>query len=143
MVSCLSSDSQTLRSIARFCGAWSLRTPALVLVKSDIQHPMALVLDGPILADHLLEARCVRCEAGEVLALLHALLPTANLLAVRLDADNRVLTRPILALQFGAPLQAIGGQHHQPLDPSVASVAAESSALLLSVAKVSNSSARL
>lgn len=110
-------------------------------LNTDIQLPMVLVLDGPVLADELLEARCIRYEAGEAVAFLHALLSTTNLLAVRCDADYRTQTRPILALKLIDPPQVVGNQNHPPLEPAVASVAlvrcAEGSSLLLGVAKVS------
>ncbi len=87
------------------------------------------------------QARCIRCEDRKVVALLHDLLPAANLLEMRLDADHRAQTWPFLSLQFVDPRKAIGDQHHPPLDPSMPSVAlvrcAESFALLFVVAKVS------
>ena len=83
-----------------------------------------MVLNRAMLADQLHKPRYVRFVVGEAVALLHALFPAANLLAVRLDGDYRAQTRPILEL------------HHKL---SVASVAhdycAESSALLLGVVR--------
>ncbi len=68
-----------------------------------------MVLNRPMLADQLHKPRYVRFVAGEAVALLHALFPAANLLAVRLDGDYRAQTRPILTLQFVAPPQTVGG----------------------------------
>ena len=131
----------------------ALADPALVFVKGDVEHPVTLVLDAPVLADHLLQPFGVGLMGGQVVALLHALLAVhallaaAELLAMGFDADHRAQTRPVFLLQFVDPPETIGGQHHASLDSPMGLVVhlggAEGSALLLAVLEVSRAAEKL
>jgi hypothetical protein len=74
-------DGEVLRGVA--C-AFS----AAVLAEADIEHPVQLVLDAPVLADGPVPPRRVGLEAGDVLTNFALSLASGLVVALGLDAHQ-------------------------------------------------------